>query len=220
MTLHHLSAEEIAAYLDGQCADSEYRHASNHLAACAECRLVADDQQFIKTIMGSLAEPNLPRSFMLPADTATVAPLTSPASPQTSRPAGGSITRFEPVARFLSIAAVIALLVLGGAQIAGVGESDNQDLNNIALSETETSDSALNEQEPALARGEVREQGESAAIGAGPLNATTALVDTPAQATDNGLTPFEITTIGVGIVALASIASWILIHYRAGEPAN
>lgn len=219
MTMHHLSTEDISAFLDGECTETEFRTAQTHLESCADCQQLLDDQQFIRTLMGSLGEPALPRSFALTPEMATNAsPLSDPSTkPSTSAP-GGTLVRFEPFAKLLSIAAVIAFLVLGGAQMAGIGtESDSDDNQSIGLSETDTANSALEEQEPALARGEVREQGESAAANAMPLNTTNANVDTQTQATDNGLTPIEITTIAVGIVALASIAGWILIHYRAGE---
>lgn len=217
--MHHLSAEEISAFLDGECSETEFRTAQIHLDACADCRKIMDDQQFIKTLMSSLEEPDLPRSFAITADmVSTPTPLSSPGSESASPASGGTLIRFEPFAKFLSIAAVLAFLVLGGAQLAGVGdqtESNNQ--QSTELSETDSAVGALEEQEPVLARGEVREQGESAAANASPLNTTNANVDTQAQATNNGLTPIEITTIGVGIVALASIAGWILIHYRAGN---
>lgn len=218
MTMHHLSSEEIAAYLDGECTESERITALAHLESCADCRQIADDQQFIKTLMGSLGEAELPRSFTLTPDMVSEpAPLASPGSESPVAVSNNSLARFEPFTRFLSIAAVLAFLVLGGAQLAGVGEqTDSIDTQAVELSETESADGALQEQEPALARGEVREQGESAAANVAPLSSESARVDTQMQATDNGLAPLEITTIGVGVVALASIAGWILIHYRAG----
>ena len=221
MTTHHLSPEEIAAYLDGECTETESRAAQTHLDACAECRQIADDQQFIMTLMGSLQEPELPRSFAVTADLVEEAPpLISPVSAQPPPTSGSNLVRFEPFAKFLSIAAVIAFLVLGGAQMAGIGDSSQTANQAIELSETDSSSEALQSQEPALARGEVREQGESAAANAAPLIADNTLVDTQTRATNNGLTAIEITTIGVGIVALASIAGWILIHYRAGDSSS
>lgn len=217
--MHHLSAEEITAYLDGECSDAEHRHAQHHLERCTDCRQVADDQQFVKTLMGALEAPELPRSFTLTSDMVSEPmPIASPGAERSASPSSNSLIRFEPFARFLSIAAVLAFLVLGGAQLAGVGDnSTNNDSQSIDLAETESADQALQEQETELARGEVREQGESAAANAAPLGTDNARVDTQTQATTNGLTPLEITTIGVGLVALASIAGWILIHYRAGE---
>lgn len=221
MMMKHLTHEELNAYLDGEATTSEQAYAENHLAECAECATELEGFNSVKTMFSSLGEAELPRSFALPADFGKVSPLTSPATP--AKPGGsgmGNLTRFEPVARILSIAAVLAFLVLGGGQITGLldGDSDNQ-TNNTELvgdSETNNESSALENSEPALERGELREQGESAATGAGSLTTNIAPVDTTEQA-DNGLTALEITTIGIGVVALAAIASWILLHYRAGS---
>lgn len=214
MTLDHLSAEEITSFVDGESDD---QHIADHLALCETCRMTADDERRIKSMLGSMPEPQLPRSFVLtPQMVPVAAPLTSPdVSPSAPRIAASS-SKYEPVLRFLSIAAVLALLVLGGAQIAGIGVDEPNTNSGTALTETEASDSALEEQDSTIARGEVRAQGESAAAGAGPISAQHVLGDTPAQATNSGLTLIELTTIGVGVVALASIAGWVLIRYRAG----
>ena len=219
--MQHLSAEEIAAYLDGETSDTEFRTAQQHLSSCAECKQHADEQNFVRTLMGSLGEPELPRSFAItPEMVEPAAPLVSPASPTQSERPGGTILRFEVFTKYLSVAAVIAFLVLGGAQLAGFGDTPDTNSNgSIELTETGVGDGALQVQEPTLSRGEVREQGESAAVNAAPLTTNTN-VDTHTQATENGLTPIEITTIGVGIVALASISGWILIHYRAGTSSS
>lgn len=219
MTMHHLSSEEIAAYLDDECTDAERRVAHSHLATCEHCRQIADDQQFVKTLMRSLNSAEPPRSFALSADMVdTPTTLTSPGAETVASTRGSNIVRFEPFTKFLSIAAMLAFLILGGAQLAGIGESTDSNVNQaIELGETESSNEALHEQEPVLSRGQVREQGESAAANVAPLMSENARVDIQTQANDSGLTPLEITTIGVGIVALAAIASWILIHYRAGE---
>lgn len=218
MTMHHLSIEDISAYLDGECTETEHLAAHAHLEACGDCRALADDQQFVMSLLGSLEEPKLPRSFTLtPEMVAKPAPLGGQGGETVTSTAGSNLVRFEPIARLLSIAAVLVFLVLGGAQLAGLGgESDSNTDQAFELSETNPRDEALQNQEPALARGEVREQGESAAANAAPLTTENARVDMQSQASDSGLTLLEITTIGVGIVALAAIASWILIHYRAG----
>lgn len=219
MTMHHLSSEEIAAYLDGECTQAEFQAAARHMESCADCRQAAGDQRFMKTLLGSLGEVDVPRSFAITSDMIQEqSPLASPGGSEAPATTGNNLIRFEPVTRLLSIAAVLAFLVLGGAQLAGIGEqSDSVNNQAIELGETDSADSALQEQEPALARGEVREQGESAAANAAPLTSESARVDIQSQATDNGLTLLELTTIGVGLVALASIAGWILIHYRAGN---
>lgn len=223
MTMKHLTHEELNAYLDGEVSASEQATIESHLAECAECSAELEQFQSVKNLMGSLTEVDVPRSFALPAEFGKIEPISSPASPSAPSTGGsgkGNLTRFEPVARILSIAAVLAFLVLGGGQVAGLFGDDANDTNTnntelVGDSETNTESSALENAEPALERGELREQGDSAATGAGSLTTNLAPVDTAQQA-DEGLTALEITTIGVGVVALAAIASWILIHYRAG----
>lgn len=214
--MHHLSSEDVAAYLDGECTESERIHAVSHLETCEPCRQEVEAQQFTKALLRSLGDANVPRSFAIsPEMVSAPAPLSSPGSEAPSPANGSNLIRFEPITRLLSVAAVLAFLVLGGAQLAGFGGDSDSNNQSLELSETDTGNGALQEQEPALARGELREQGESAAANAAPLSSEVN-VDTQTQVTDSGLTLLETTTIGVGLVALASIAAWILIHYRAG----
>lgn len=221
MTMKHLTDEKLNTYLDGEATASEQAYAESHLAECAECFAELDQFKSVKNTFASLGDIKVPRSFALPVEFGTVTPLASPGAPATSSGSDiANLSNFEPVARILSIAAVLAFLVLGGGQITGLlGEdSDNESNNNTELvgnSETNPNSSALQDTEPALERGELREQGDSAATGAGQLTTNLAPVDNTEQA-NTGLTALEITTIGIGVVALAAIASWILIHYRAG----
>lgn len=214
MTVQHLTIEHLNTYLDDECNETETSMISAHLEACAICQSELDDLALIQRAYHGLGEVDVPRSFTLTP--AAVTPLASRGVVTPMRP---EIGRWEKVARFVAIAAAIAFLALGAAQLTGLmGSSNNEPSSQIAIdSETNTDMAALQEQEPAsaLARGQVRESGESAAIGASALQAELARVDTPAQAESNGLTPLEITTVGIGIVALAAIAGWILIHYRA-----
>lgn len=214
--MHHLSSEDVAAYLDGECTESERVNAASHLETCQQCRQELEQQQFTKSLLGSLGEVEVPRSFAIsPEMVDSPAPIASPGT-ETPAKGGSNLIRFEPITRLLSVAAVLAFLVLGGAQLAGFDGESNSNNQTHELSETDSTGDALQEQEPALARGELREQGESAAANAAPLGSEVN-VDTQTQATESGLTLLELTTIGVGLVALASIAAWILIHYRAGE---
>jgi anti-sigma factor RsiW len=216
MTPQHLTHEEINAWLDGECTTSERERAEAHIAACPQCAREAEDFRAVKNMLRTLGEAELPRSFTLPAEFAKPAPLASPTTPVTPGGAGSKVRRFEPVARIISIAAVLAFLLLGGGQLAGwIGSDSDPGVNTTLQGETNAPASALQDTEPAPARGELREQGDSAATGAGSLTTEVAHVDSQAQA-ESGLTPLEITTIGIGLVALAAIASWVLIHFRAG----
>lgn len=198
MTVDHITAEDIAAFLDGACNDDEHLRTQQHLDTCGACRKIAEDQQFVKVLLRSLLEPELPRSFTL-----TNAMIEREESAPT---AGGLLLRFEPILRLVSIAAVLVFLFLGSLQLAGIGGSTTQ-------SETNVSQAALQDQEPVLARGELRSQGESAANGIQSLRAVTAQIDTEDRAIDNRLTSLEITTIGVGAVALFATAGWVLVRY-------
>ena len=216
MTMQHLTEEQLSTYLDRECSEMERTEAAAHIALCEKCAHELHQMGVVKQAFALLNPAELPRSFVLPAGFAGVAPLVSPAAP-VSAPSGSSIRRFEPVARLLSIAAVLAFLFLGSGQMAGwIGDDNDSSSNGALISETDAPASALQEQEPAVARGELREQGDAAATGAGTLSSQPARVDTPTQV-DNDLTLLELTTVGIGVVALIAIASWILIHYRAGS---
>ena len=216
MTLQHLTHEEITVWLDGECTASEGERVETHLATCAECAHEAEDFRAVKNMLGTLGEAELPRSFVLPAEFAKTVPLASPSKPVGAGAAGSNLRRFEPVARLISIAAVLAFLLLGGGQMAGwIGNDSGSDVDTALQNETDAPASALQDTEQAPARGELREQGDSASTSAESLTTDLAHVDTGTQA-DSGLTPLEITTIGIGLVALAAIASWVLIHFRAG----
>lgn len=217
MTQQHLTHEEINAWLDGESTASEVERVETHLATCGECTSAAEDFRAVKNMLGTLGEADLPRSFILPAEFAKTAPLASPAKPAALGSRGNNLRRFEPVARIISIAAVLAFLLLGGGQMAGwIGNDGGSDVDTALQNETDAPASALQDTEQAPARGELREQGDSASTGAQSLTTDVANVDTGTQA-DSGLTPLEITIIGIGLVALAAIASWVLIHFRAGS---
>lgn len=215
MTTHHLTTEEINAWIDGYGSADELSRVEAHVRECVPCRAEAESLRQTKAMFGSLRDIELPRSFALPASMAK--PMQPLASPSSRQKAG--VVKFEPVLRILSIAAVLLFIAVGGLNVSGVFDADQEDSLPAATqsAETDSATGALQVQEqPQLERGEVAEQGEAAIEGSAQLPNAIAHVDTPAQAIDNGLTPLEITTAVVGVAALVLIASWILIRYRAG----
>lgn len=214
MSTQHLTIDQLSAYLDGEIASAEMPAILAHLAACPACTEELDALTTIKNTYAALGEVDVPRSFALTPEMATPpAPLTSLASP-TPFP-----VRIEKIVRIVAIAAAVVFIALGGAQLGGLIGEENNTSNNVGLvSETDSSTSASQNQESAaLSRGEVRETGESAAAAeSSAIEAELARVDTTAQVQDSGLTALELTTVSIGVVALAAIACWILLRYRAG----
>ena len=218
MSTQHLTTEELSAYLDGEIVSAEMPAILAHLAACSVCAEELDALTTIKNTFAALGEVDVPRSFALTREmVASPSPLSSPASPTPIR--STRIVLAEKVVRIVAIAAAVVFIALGGAQLGGLFGEENTTSNDVALvGETDSSTNASQNQESAaaLSRGEVRETGESAAAESSAIEAELARVDTTAQVQDSGLTAIELTTVSIGIVALAAIACWILLRYRAG----
>lgn len=214
MTNTHLTTEEINAWIDGYGSSEELSRFGAHIESCLPCRTEAESLRATKTMFATLRDVDLPRSFALPANMAKPAQtLSSPSSIKSNQ----GITRFEPAMRLMSIAAVLLFLAVGGINISGVFENNGADSLPAATQprETDQVSNASQEQEP-LQRGEVADEGETAAEGV-QLPALATRVESQTQANDNGLTPLDITTVVLGGVALALIAGWTLIHNRAGR---
>ncbi len=60
----HLSAEAIAAYVDGELAERPYDRATRHLAACPECAAQVVAQGQARAALRSARCPSLPSSLM------------------------------------------------------------------------------------------------------------------------------------------------------------
>lgn len=214
----HLTPEQIHAWIDGELVGDEASFAREHLATCTPCTAEMESLRDTKAIFGMLRDVELPRSFVLPASMAKpAATLQSVPTPAVAERA--SVRRYEPLMRLMSIAAVLAFLVLGGINFSGVLESDDSADLPAPMQQSETNSTggaSENQETNGLRRGEVTEQGDAAVDDGGTLNIFNANVDTPAQTDSTGLTALDITTAAVGIVALTLIAGWILIHFRAG----
>jgi anti-sigma factor (TIGR02949 family) len=106
--------ERLAAYVDGEAAPESRRAVDAHLAACPECRKLADAEAAVRTVVrahrdslsGHASESLRARCTELGTRPSTV-PLTHPQSAVTNRQS--AIRRWAP----LSLAATLVLAVAG-----------------------------------------------------------------------------------------------------------
>ena len=75
----HLTIEQLSALLDKQLSPQEWAVCQAHLRACQQCQGILADLQQTAALLRALPQPELPRSFVLPAT------ITSPEG-QISRP--------------------------------------------------------------------------------------------------------------------------------------
>src|SRR5215469_2615502 len=75
----HLTIEQLSAILDKQLSPQEWAVCRAHLSTCQQCQGMLADLRQTSALLHALPQPELPRSFVLPAT------ITSPAG-QISRP--------------------------------------------------------------------------------------------------------------------------------------
>jgi anti-sigma factor RsiW len=86
----HLTIEQLSALLDKQLSPQEWALCQAHLRTCQQCQGVLADLRQTSVLLRALPQPELPRSFVLPAT------ITSPAG-QISRP--GARATVTPITR-------------------------------------------------------------------------------------------------------------------------
>ena len=64
----HLTAEQLSAYIDTQLSATEQEQVDEHLKQCEQCQLRLGDLCQTVALLRTLPQPQLPRSFALPAD--------------------------------------------------------------------------------------------------------------------------------------------------------
>jgi anti-sigma factor RsiW len=107
--------EQLSAYLDGELSAAERAEIARHLPTCAECRGELAGLRRVRTLLGALPAPALPRSFTLPASGAAIS--RTPVAP--SRPTWYRASQWAG-----SLAASIGLfLLLGNALLGALGAS-------------------------------------------------------------------------------------------------
>ena len=70
----HLTTEQLSAFIDKQLSVEEQSHVDEHLKQCEQCQLWLKELRQTVMLVHALPQPQLPRSFVLPADV-LVAPL-------------------------------------------------------------------------------------------------------------------------------------------------
>ena len=63
----HLTIEQLSAFLDGQLSQQERAECDVHLQRCQQCQSLLADLRHTVNILHTLPQPELPRSFVLPA---------------------------------------------------------------------------------------------------------------------------------------------------------
>ena len=216
MTLaKHLSDDMLNAWLDHDLPDTERAAVEAHLPQCAACRREAETLAALKAALASLPQVDPPRSFRLTPDQARQAR----PGPAAVRPT----LRLLPIVRSLSIAAVVALLVVSSALLLGpVSEDDASTATMGVTMETSRSSNASLEQEAEAAGGapeEIVDQGEAAPADADALPRAAAPQPAPATGADSeaagsdddALSPLQITAIALGAVTVVLLGLWLAL---------
>jgi anti-sigma factor RsiW len=206
----HPSDDLLNAWIDGVATGDERQVIAEHLDVCAACRAELESLLLVKQLLSELPEPALPRSFKLTLDDARQpAPIRETSQPST-------VVRLLPIVRILSIAAVLALLVLGGATALGpVSDSlSGNDADMAADSVTDWLSGASEETYPtrmAIAPGEVVDQGQAATSSNSAMDAMgDGLQQADAEASNDRST-LKVATLTAGIFALVMVGLWILL---------
>lgn len=218
----HLADDILNGWIDGIATPDEQSIVDQHLASCETCQLRMGELQAVKAILGDMEEIAPPRSFTLTPDQA------KQPTPIGERVRPSNIIRLLPIVRTLSVAAMLAVLILGGSLVLGQDDStsviDQDQYTEIESGETSDMPASLGAMNPAPApqsRGEVVEQGESASA----HDSTSTSLAREAQpapvvdTTEAGLTGLEITTIvlGVASILLGITWMWMSMAIRSGR---
>lgn len=205
----HLADDILNAWIDGIATPDEQDIVDHHIASCETCQHRLDELQGVKAMLASLPMVDPPRSFALTPEQAK-----KPVSIR-ERTKPSNIIRLLPIVRTLSVAAMLAVLILGGSLVMNQGESTMSPGVTTGMQSGETADEsrtlgAANPAPAAQERGEIIDQGEAAS--AHDSTSTTLAGETPSvpiQTSDGGLTGVEIATIVVGVLALLLGVTWM-----------
>ena len=214
-TTAHPGDDLLNGWIDDALTPGERTMVESHLEHCDRCRTELESLRLVKRLLAELPEPDLPRSFALTVEQAKKSE--SPAA--TVQPA--KIVTLLPIVRALSIAAVMAVIIMGGALFFGpIG--DSQDPPEMTVSRSAVTNSAVDASEnanpaPIAAEpGMVIDQGETATnsntVPAAMANGIQQVNGNNGEERSN----LEIATIATGAFAAIAVGAWVSL-YRLGR---
>jgi predicted anti-sigma-YlaC factor YlaD len=101
----HLTTEQLSAFIDKQLSVEEQSHVDEHLKQCEQCQLWLKELRQTVMLVHALPQPQLPRSFALPADV-----LVAPLPVQTEHASPVPITRRTRLSSVLTTIRVVSTL--------------------------------------------------------------------------------------------------------------
>lgn len=211
----HPDDDLINALLDGELDEADQQAVHEHLETCARCQESLESLQAVKSMLANLPEPVLPRSF-------TLSPAMAAQKPGAEGSTSG-VVRLLPLARMLSIAAVIAFLVVGAALAWGPVTTSPETADGaeagIVFSATGTRSATNASQEAeapvrAAVPGQVVDRGVAATSS---TNALSAMGDRSATTADpdSGMSTLQVVWLTSGAVAIVAGAFWAGLHVRS-----
>lgn len=215
----HPGDDLVNAWIDGEATPEEDAFVTHHLASCKPCAARADELRAVAALFGQLPGIDPPRSFALTPEHARKP------TPIPKRTTAITIIQLLPIIRALSVAAMFTVLILG-ATLAVTPQDDTVTIDattSMQTGETAGDGDSLGETNPASVpqeRGEVLDQGQAAsAHDSTDASLQNQAVPAALEATDSALTPLEIATIIIGVVAILLGGSWMWMSaaIRGGE---
>lgn len=217
--------EEINASLDDELTTDELRQLEDRLARDADLRAERDEFAGLVSLLRDLPQYEVPRSFALTPDQIGT---TSPKS---------NVIRMLPVVRALSIAAVLAFIVVSGFTLYDMAFSTDEETSSLPTVTNDGPDASDGVTGDSTTGGNgVTNQGESAASDAvapeapgnpasnvsTPDAAASEAEDSPVpvattDTSDDDDSRWLLTSAGLGVLALALLGLWTALA-RTSQP--
>jgi len=117
----HPTTEQLSAFLDKQLTPQEQAFFDAHLQSCQRCQQALGDLRLTVALLHAMPQPELPRSFTLPAGTSQIHVARPPVQPARQHRAL-SYTLRRTMRAVSTLAAVIAVIfILSGLHLSGGG---------------------------------------------------------------------------------------------------